>query len=76
MTIGLRNYLVGTCFWFVIMIFFMTLLGACSAQWASVKSPSGNPTISQGGQQPGTWNQTPHGGSDEKSNRAPVEPPG
>lgn len=33
-----------------------------------------DPAISVGRSSAGTWNQTPHGGSDEKSNSAPSEP--
>lgn len=54
---------------------FLTALVACG----TVDEP-GIPTpvkdLSQGshGSVAGTWNQTPHGGSDEKSNSAPQSP--
>lgn len=52
------------------LLIFGVLLGGCSTTGG--QKSSGN--ISSTGSVDWNWNQTPHGGSDEKSSSAPVEP--
>lgn len=50
------------------------VLGGCVRNSAHVNEQTGKPqNTSEVGSSRGTWNQTPQGGSDEKSNSAPVE---
>lgn len=50
------------------------LLGGCNLQTLSINGEVTPQAITLRGSALGTWNQTPHGGSDEKSNSAPSSP--
>lgn len=66
-------YLLRAFTFLVCAAFLAVLLGGCNLQTLSVNGEVTPQAITLRGSALGTWNQTPHGGSDEKSNSAPSE---
>lgn len=63
----------GLCLGLVLLAAFG--LGGCTTKNnATVSGGAGPAAISQTGPGTGTWNRTPQGGSDEKSNSTPTKP--